>query len=57
MDATQSTTVKTALEIGSLARQLDRRNQSYVLNTIDALLFSQQVNESEEETDGTKPTT
>ncbi|MFL0198140.1 hypothetical protein ACJDU8_21610 [Clostridium sp. WILCCON 0269] len=38
-------TIKTAVEIGSLASQLNTRNQSYVLNTINALLFAQQTNE------------
>lgn len=37
-------TIKAAVEIGSLASQLNPRNQSYVLNTINALLFAQQVN-------------
>lgn len=38
---------KSVLEISSLASQLTPSNQSYVLNTINALLFSQQVNEEQ----------
>lgn len=38
--------VKTAIEIGTLAGQLTATHQSYVLNTINALLFSQQANEN-----------
>lgn len=34
-------TIKTAIEIGSLAGQLTPSNQAYVLNTINALLYSQ----------------
>ncbi|HID0769608.1 TPA: hypothetical protein ACXC99_003705 [Clostridium botulinum] len=45
---TQQTTIKTAFEIGSLVGQLNPKNQSYVLNTINALLFSQQTNEKED---------
>lgn len=44
----QQTTIRTAFEIGSLAGQLSPKNQSYVLNTINALLFSQQTNEKED---------
>lgn len=40
-------TLKTSSEISSLAAQLNAQNQAYVLNTINALLFSQQVNEKE----------
>lgn len=40
--------VKTAVEIGMMAGQLNTANQNYVLNTVNALLFSQQVNESEQ---------
>lgn len=36
--------VKTAIEVGTLAGQLNATDQSYVLNTVNALLFSQQVN-------------
>lgn len=44
--------VKTAIEIGTMAGQLTTKNQSYVLNTINALLFSQQANDPEQpETD------
>lgn len=49
MNAPQTTTIKTAFEIGSLAGQLSPKNQSYVLNTINALLFSQQTNECKNE--------
>ena len=38
---------KTVLEISSLSSLLTPSNQSYVLNTIQALLFSQQVNEEQ----------
>ncbi len=34
--------IKTAYEIGLLAGKLTSNNQAYVLNTINALLFSQQ---------------
>lgn len=34
--------MKAAFEIGTLASQLNPKNQSYVLNTINALLFAQQ---------------
>ncbi|WP_333861934.1 hypothetical protein [Clostridium sp.] len=40
----QALVIKTGVEIGSLISQLNSRNQSYVLNTINALLFAQQVN-------------
>ena len=43
----QNPDIKTAMEIGSLAGQLNPNNQSYVLNTINALLFSQNVYENE----------
>lgn len=39
---------KTVLEISSLSSLLTPSNQSYVLNTIQALLFSQQVNEEQQ---------
>ena len=39
----KSKNVRTAIEIGTLAGQLNVTNQAYVLNTINALLFSQQV--------------
>lgn len=47
MSVNQNPMIKTAFEIGSLAGQLNPSNQTFVLNTINALLFSQQVNESE----------
>lgn len=39
----KETTTRTAVEIGTLAGQLTPTNQAYVLNTINALLFSQQT--------------
>ncbi|WP_156136521.1 hypothetical protein [Candidatus Soleaferrea massiliensis] len=39
----KSQTVKTAGEIASLADQLTPNDQSYVLNTINALLYTQQT--------------
>ena len=45
---THQSTIKTAFEIGSLAGQLNPRNQLYILNTINALLFSQQTNEKDD---------
>ena len=39
---------KTVLEISSLSSLLTPTNQSYILNTIQALLFSQQVKEEQE---------
>ena len=50
MDEKQ-TNIKTAFEIGALAGELNIRNQMYVLNTINALLFSQQINEKETKLD------
>lgn len=35
--------IKNTLEISTLARQLTPQHQAYVLNTINALLFSQQI--------------
>ncbi len=40
---------KTVLEISSLSSLLTPSNQSYVLNTINALLFSQQINKEQEQ--------
>lgn len=34
--------IKVAYEIGTLASKLNERNKAYVMNTINALLFSQQ---------------
>jgi hypothetical protein len=42
-----NTTIKTAVEIGALAGQLTPNNQYYVLNTINALLYSQNVSKGE----------
>ena len=50
MDEKQ-TNIKTAFEIGALAGELNIRKQMYVLNTINALLFSQQINEKETKLD------
>lgn len=41
--------VKTPFEIGSLVEKLNLKNQSYVLNTIDALLFAQSSSSGENE--------
>lgn len=48
------TEYKTMVEIGSLSSLLTPRNQSYVLNTINALLFGQQT--SKEQREETKKT-
>lgn len=40
--------IKSAIEIGTLAGQLTPSNQTYVLNTINALLYSQQTNQQTE---------
>lgn len=45
MSKEQTQVIKTSVEIGLLAEQLTPINQSYVLNSINALLFSQQVKE------------
>lgn len=42
MDTIQSSVVRTATEIGSLAALLCPKDQAYVLNTINTLLFSRQ---------------
>lgn len=42
MNAANKEPYKNVLEISSLSSQLNPINQSYVLNTINALLFSQQ---------------
>lgn len=49
MKTDNTITYKTALEICSLSSLLTPSNQSYVLNTINALLFSQQINEKQRE--------
>jgi len=38
--------VKTSVEIGSLVKRLTPNNQAYVMNTINALLYSQQINKN-----------
>jgi LytS/YehU family sensor histidine kinase len=48
MNSKQSETVKLAVEIGSLSAQLTVANQHYVLNTINTLLYSQQIKEEPE---------
>ena len=52
----QTPAIKTAVEIGSLASQLNPRNQSYVLNTINALLFAQQPNGKKDESNADEKT-
>ncbi|RPF42070.1 hypothetical protein EDD70_2812 [Hydrogenoanaerobacterium saccharovorans] len=47
MNKNKTATIKSAPEIGSLASRLNLKNQSYVLNTINALLFSQQLKQEE----------
>ncbi|MFT4107182.1 MAG: hypothetical protein QM657_15615 [Lacrimispora sp.] len=49
MDDNQNPMIKSASEIGYLAGKLSPNNQSYVLNTINALLFSQYVNKNRED--------
>lgn len=39
----QSENIKTSYEIGLLVGKLTANNQAYVMNTINALLFSQQT--------------
>lgn len=41
MDDRNNPVIKSAVEIGALVRKLNPRNQTYVLNTIDLLLFRQ----------------
>lgn len=48
MKTDNTITYKTVLEISSLSSLLTPSNQSYVLNTINALLFSQQMNEKQQ---------
>lgn len=43
----KNATVKTATEIGMMCSQLDEQYQSLVLNTINTLLFAQQVQKKE----------
>lgn len=40
--------IKTATEIGMICSQLDEKYQALVLNTINTLLFAQQVQQKEE---------
>ena len=48
--ATSPNEMKSAFEIGAMASRLSPKNQAYVLNTINALLFAQQtVKESGED--------
>jgi hypothetical protein len=39
--------MREAIKIGDLIGQLNLKNQTYVLNTINALLFSQQIREDD----------
>jgi len=43
MNAVQSEVIKTAMEIGNLAAHLCPKDQAYVLNTINTLLFCRQT--------------
>jgi len=43
MTKEEESTVKTAMEIGNLAAQLSPKDQAYVLNTINTLMFSRQT--------------
>lgn len=56
MDEVKNTAIKNASEIGMLVKQLNPCNQSYILNTINAFLFSQNVekNKNNQEKDGSK---
>lgn len=45
-------TVKNAIEIGTLVSQLTPVNQAYVMNTINALLYSQQIEKEQREKKG-----
>lgn len=47
MSSQVSSTIKSKTEIGNLAAQLRPVDQSYVLNTINALLFSMQSNNAD----------
>ncbi len=44
MEEKKNNTIKTATEIGVLAGELSPTFQTYVLNTINALLFAQEAN-------------
>ena len=56
MNTKKGTAIKTAFEIGALAEKLSIQNQLYVLNTINTLLFSQNTNIEENETNSQQPT-
>lgn len=56
MNTKKGTTIKTAFEIGALAEKLSIQNQLYVLNTINTLLFSQNTNIEENETNSQQST-
>lgn len=48
--------IKSAVEIGTLAGQLTPSNQTYVLNTINALLYSQTNQQTERPSSADKNT-
>ena len=50
--ANSSDRLSTVFEIKKLASQLNHKNQAYILNTINALLFAQQS--TEENSDGSR---
>lgn len=43
MEKNEKREIKSATEIGALAKQLNPANQIWVLNTINTLLYSQQI--------------
>lgn len=43
MEQNEKREIKSAAEIGALAKQLNPANQIWVLNTINTLLYSQQI--------------
>lgn len=49
MKTVENETYRTVLEISSLSSLLTPINQSYILNSINALLFSQQVDIEQQE--------
>lgn len=49
MKTVENETYRTVLEISSLSSLLTPINQSYILNSINALLFSQQVDVEQQE--------
>lgn len=55
MKPTENTTFKTVLEISSLSNLLTPLNQSYILNSINALLFSQKLDKEIQEEQAKSP--